>query len=1295
VIALITAVMLIPQSVWAVTPTPFQFTEVDVPGIVPSSGPLRLDEEQEERLEQLDFAILSRKLAGNRPLTLSQAGMLRSAAARQASVIRKQGAPAAGPTTFQNAWNAVGPAPIGEITRSEGNLVSMNGRIGALAINPTTGEYILGGAQGGIWTYDGTWHARSDTLPSLAIGALAIAPSDDDIVYAGTGEGALSGDSYYGNGILKSTDGGHTWAHVSGDYFVAVAISRLLVDPNNANHLFVSVLRGRGGSKRTSPTAHSKFGIWESTNGGTTWTLLKEAPAGTNGAVDLEMDPQNTNVMYTAFWGDAVYKSIDGGHRWRPIMTGLPTYFNAQNLTRFSIGLSHPAGQDAVLYVGTDFYDKNANYHPSRLWRSNNGGATWNELPTTGLTGSDDSVLDYCGGQCFYDNVIEVDPTNTDIVYAAGQFNYDIGSGGQFRSDDGGQTWKNMGWEQHPDYHAFAFGPDPNEVLIGSDGGVWWSGDRGGRLPGADDEEDISAADWTPVNAGGLQIAQFTSIATNPSFFIDGQTPRERIWGGTQDNGTMRKSTLSNTWFDVFSGDGGQVLVDPTDWHYVYGTFFGISPLRTTDGGSSFFAREYIRTGINLNDRSDFYPPFVLNKDDVDELFFGTYRLYRTDNAKAEDAVDVTWHAISPDLTSGCTGTAPNGARNCTISAIGVGGGDAVYTGSLDGLVYLSTDAQVNDNPTWTRLDQGKLPARPIAQIAVDRSNYRIAYLAYNGFNAATPGQPGHLFKTTDGGNSFTNISGNLPDVPLNSVILDPSYPNTLYAGTDVGPFVTYDGGVHWSALGTGIPIVSIWQLDLDTGAPAGENAVAPRTLLAGTHGRGAFRMTENVSVPAFEVKKVDAGIPVGPSKQLDYTIRVKNIGNANANQVTVTDPIPAHTSFLSADHNGALSGGKVTWKNLRIVAGASLDLHFSVSIEAALDKNISTITNDGIVVTSAAGPGTTGSPTTTPIAPPYSVRLSPDNQAKQERPGSSVTYELHLRNLGYNDDSYDVTKSGTFDSHLFQADCTTALPATVGPITPGATRDLCVQVDIPANAANNAVDVTTVTATSVGDPSVSDSATVTTTAAAAHTLLVDEDGDGPDVQSYYSAALTAAGVEFNTWDLRQDPEIPSAFLNSYTNVVWFTGNSYPAPIGPYESKLASFLDGGGNLFMSGQDILDQEGGTTAFVHDYLHIDWDGSETQNDKGTDVVNGVAGNAVTDGIGAVTLDHEVLGAEFEDQITPIDPAATAFTDETDAADGLNIDTGTYRVVFIAFPFEAYGDAAAKTNLMTRVFAYFGAP
>jgi hypothetical protein len=206
------------------------------------------------------------------------------------------------------------------------------------------------------------------------------------------------------------------------------------------------------------------------------------------------------------------------------------------------------------------------------------------------------------------------------------------------------------------------------------------------------------------------------------------------------------------------------------------------------------------------------------------------------------------------------------------------------------------------------------------------------------------------------------------------------------------------------------------------------------------------------------------------------------------------------------------------------------------------------------------------------------------------------------------------------------------------------------------------------------------------------NTLLVDNDSNGPDVQAYYTAALNAAGVAFNTWDLSADTNLPLGYLKAHKNVVWFTGNTYPGPILPYEGELKSFLDTGGRLFLSGQDVLDQTAGTTAFVHDYLHVLWDGSETQNDKATANVHGVAGSPVTNGIGTVPLDHSVLGNTFEDRITPVNGALTAYTDDSGAADALSFSDG-YKVVFLAFPLEAYGTAAQKADVVGRVMSFFG--
>ena len=1285
----------------------------DTPTFLPGARPrVDDDEEDESLLKQRDAAFMLERTAGDLPLDNQQAGALRAAAARAAARLRQEGVPPAGPATFTGAWAGLGPNPIVQIARSGGPFVAMSGRIGALAIR-RDGTRILGAAQGGIWLYNATtgkWEPKTGALgaaniPSLSIGSLAVAPSNDLVVYAGTGEGHLSGDSYFGNGILKSTDGGNTWTHISGDYFEGVSIAQLAVHPTNADTLYAAVLRGRGGARRTTPTVHSKYGIWKSTDGGVNWTLLKEVKNESNGATDLEIDPQNPNILYATFWGDAIYKSTNGGNTWSPIMNfGFPSPNFAAAATRFAIDISHPSpAGSGTLYAGFDWVDANG-YHPSRVFKSTNGGASWTMLP--GGT-SPDNVEDYCGGQCFYDNVIDAAPDNENVVFAGGQFDYGIGSGGIYRSDDGGMTWKNLGYEQHPDQQAMAFDPSNSmNVIIGSDGGVWYSTNRGGRYPGdplKDPSDPLSAVTWqnlngtvVPATAGvtfrtDLQITQFTSIATVP------QIPA-RFWGGTQDNGTLRKSGASQSWFDMAGGDGGQVLVDPTfdpasatcpagfaPSCFVYGTYFGISPYRMADGGAFFNNNNAITGGINLSDRSDFYIPFVMNKQNTNQLFLGTYRLYRTDNARAASAGDVHWNAISDDLTSGCTGIAPNGARNCTISAIGVGGGQAVYTGSLDGLVYISTDAQVNDNPSWTRLDLGKLPKRPVTQIAVDRSDYRIAYLAYSSFNASTPSRPGHVFRTQDGGQTWADISGNLPDAPVNSVILDPSFANTLYVGTDVGPFVTYNGGVNWYALGTGFPIIAIWQLDLDS---------SHRLLAAGTHGRGAFSLTDAAgnAAPALVISKVDAGVPVGPTSPLTYTITVKNEGNAVASGVVITDPVPANTSFASASDGGSVVGGNVTWPAVDIPAGSSVTRTFTVSIADDLKNKDTAIINDGYRADASGGFYTTGSPVITPIAAPYAVSVTPATQTDGARVGESVDYLVHVTNIGFNPDSYTISSSGgTYTVSFFDATCTTALSTTPS-VASGASTDVCVRVDVPAGATNGEVNTTSVVATSVGDPGVSGSATVNTIAVAVDTLLVDNDGNGPDVQSYYTAALTTAGIPFSTWDLGADSNIPLHYMQAFRNIVWFTGNSYPGPVLPYEARLAAFLDNGGRLFMSGHDILDQAAGTTAFVHDYLHISWDGSETQNDKSTASVTDVAGT-LSDGLGTVPLDHAVLGAAFEDRLTLVAPAIAIFRDDSATDDGLSVDAGMYKVVFLAFPLEAYGTAAQKADVVTRVFNYFG--
>ena len=195
-----------------------------------------------------------------------------------------------------------------------------------------------------------------------------------------------------------------------------------------------------------------------------------------------------------------------------------------------------------------------------------------------------------------------------------------------------------------------------------------------------------------------------------------------------------------------------------------------------------------------------------------------------------------------------------------------------------------------------------------------------------------------------------------------------------------------------------------------------------------------------------------------------------------------------------------------------------------------------------------------------------------------------------------------------------------------------------------------------------------------------------------PDVRSSYADALPA-GTTYATWDLTADPELPDGYLAAHDTVVWWTGNAYPAPITRYENGLTRLLDNGGRLLMSGQDILDQAAGTTPFVLDYLHINWDGGEAQNDKPTATVTGAATDPVAAGQGTVPIDHSVLGAAFEDEVTPTDGASVAFRDDSGEPDGLTVAENGHKVVFLAFPFEAYGTASQKADLIQRAYTFFG--
>src|SRR6266496_3744746 len=271
-------------------PTP---TGDDTPVLLTPKGEHETGEDEAGFDKLRDAYGWTRLLAGdNGGITLDEAAALRSKASKQASGITADTQRGA---TRGGTWTSVGPDPVVQVGRTSNTFEAVSGRIGALAVRKD-GTIILGAAQGGVWTYSAatqTWTSRTLDTDTQSVGALAIAPSDDNVVYMGSGEASLAGDSYSGDGVYKSTDGGVTWKKVSGDKFVGQSSSDIVIDPANSNHLYLSTVRGRGGIRRTSHPSQQPFGVWESKDGGAHWTLRKGTTNEIHGATDLVADPQN------------------------------------------------------------------------------------------------------------------------------------------------------------------------------------------------------------------------------------------------------------------------------------------------------------------------------------------------------------------------------------------------------------------------------------------------------------------------------------------------------------------------------------------------------------------------------------------------------------------------------------------------------------------------------------------------------------------------------------------------------------------------------------------------------------------------------------------------------------------------------------------------------------------------------------------------------------------------------------------------------------------------------------------
>ncbi len=665
---------------------------------------------------------------------------LRSQQLRSSLLGQAAPAPIAG-----TSWAPLGPTLIG--TRDIG-------RTSTIAIHPTNGNIMyVGGAQGGVWkTTDGgvTWAPLTDSQCSLAMGSIVIDPVNPQIVYAGTGEQHFSGDSYYGCGVLRTTDGGATWTPVGAASMTLSGtnrprISRLVLLPSTAGTLATTKL-----------WAAADNGLWFSSDGGATWARRR-----TGIITDVVLDATNENVTYIGQYQSGVYRSDDAGSVWSALGTGFPT----DSVGRINL---------AVVKSGTTtLLASVANVSSSALrgiYKTTDGGTSWTKLSANNAN---------CAPQCWYDMLIAVHPTDANTVYFGGVSLY--------RSVDGGATFAIMGGSQiHVDQHFLTFDPqDPGKIYLTSDGGVFKSTD--------------AAVTWSTLN-NGLSLTQFyPGISLHP-------TDPLTVLGGTQDNGTLQ-TTGSTTWTAVLGGDGGWTAIDHENPAIRYGetqwsSSFG-GPRRSDNG--SFYAQKVV--GINMSDPAQFIPPLVMDPTDPKVLYFGTNKVYRTAD-RAE-----TWTPFSPQFGGTVTTIAP--------------------APSAPSIVYVGTSAaqlHVGINGTFTQRTSN-LPTRFVTDIAVDRSDSLTVYVTFSGFGT------GHVYRTTNGGQNWTNVSNNLPDMPVNAVVLDPVSRAYVMIGTDLGVFVSNDSGTTWTALTTGMPNVAVFDIAYQQATGA---------LVAATHGRGMFKLQLN-----------------------------------------------------------------------------------------------------------------------------------------------------------------------------------------------------------------------------------------------------------------------------------------------------------------------------------------------------------------------------------------------------------------------------------------------------------------
>jgi len=675
----------------------------------------------------------------------------------------------------------MGPAP--ESFRSN---ASTSGRTTALALASATRWYVVS-AGGGVWKTDnaGTgWTPLTDDQPILSGSTIAMDPTDPNALWVGTGEADCSIDSLYGAGILLSADGGAGWTQVAADLFGRARIAKIAVDPSSSagsRTLYAAATGCLSVEAERGIDSSVHGGLAKSTDGGRSWSFLPAFPSGST-ANDVVVDPSGV-VLMSRFAlppedgsHTGIYRSTNGGSSFTKLTAGLPADWTTVGNISLAIAPSNPQVIYAVLGRGIG-----AGYGTLvGAYRSSDGGANWSKTAFADI-----------GRQWNYNNAIQVDPTDATVVY--------VGGVGLWKSIDSGASWTltASGW----DHHGIAIlASDPQTIVTASDSGVTKL--AGGGSIG-------SSANGVAPNA--LAITQGYAGAVDP---IDGNI----VYLGTQDNGVLRSSGGALLWATLLYGDSGQQAVDFDVPATVYESIDGYIE-RSDDSGQNFTIK---MSGISA-EAAAWLSPLTMDLAASGTLYTGLMRVYKTTD-RAEHWTPLSAQPLGDALT-----------------AVAVTGND-LYTGDQAGSVWSSS----NGGASWQgpyRAGQG-LPGdasqrvgRYLTSLAVDPTNPSVAYATYAGFNAFNS-VPGHVFRTTDHGSCWMDVSGSVGDVPVNWVAIDQQHPNLLYLAANNGVFKSMDRGATWTPLKGGLPNVQVSQVFLNRRGD---------TLYAITHGRSVYRAGRTV----------------------------------------------------------------------------------------------------------------------------------------------------------------------------------------------------------------------------------------------------------------------------------------------------------------------------------------------------------------------------------------------------------------------------------------------------------------